>query len=51
MLIYCLNVITQAGGNNHARDFFADHDDFNENWTLQEKYGSKTAALLRDKVS
>ena len=41
----------KAGGNDAAREFFKSHDDYNENWTLQEKYGSKTAALLRDKVN
>lgn len=41
----------KVGGNEPAKEFFRAHDDFNENWTLQEKYGSKTAALLRDKIT
>nr|CAB3222740.1 ADP-ribosylation factor GTPase-activating protein 1 [Phallusia mammillata] len=41
----------KAGGNDPARNFFKSHDDFDDNWTIHEKYGSKTAALLRDKIS
>uniref|UniRef100_A0A914WXJ8 ADP-ribosylation factor GTPase-activating protein 1 n=1 Tax=Plectus sambesii TaxID=2011161 RepID=A0A914WXJ8_9BILA len=41
----------KAGGNGHAKQFFKAHSDYRENWNLQEKYNSKTAALLRDKVA
>nr|XP_026691058.1 ADP-ribosylation factor GTPase-activating protein 1 [Ciona intestinalis] len=40
----------KVGGNDLCRKFFESHEDYNENWTLQEKYDSKTAALLRDKI-
>lgn len=38
------------GGNKNARDFFESQPDYKPNWTLQEKYNSRAAALLRDKV-
>ncbi|CAK8691261.1 unnamed protein product [Clavelina lepadiformis] len=41
----------KVGGNDPARSFFESHSDYDPNWTLQEKYNSKTAALLRDKVT
>ncbi|KER26315.1 hypothetical protein T265_06431 [Opisthorchis viverrini] len=41
----------KVGGNKHARDFFSSQPDFRDDWTLQEKYNSKAAALLRDKVA
>lgn len=41
----------KAGGNKPAQDFFECHNDFDENWSLKEKYNSKTAALLRDKIT
>lgn len=40
----------KAGGNGKFRLFLELQDDFNPNWTLQEKYNSKAAALFRDKV-
>uniref|UniRef100_A0A0N5AXH4 Arf-GAP domain-containing protein n=1 Tax=Syphacia muris TaxID=451379 RepID=A0A0N5AXH4_9BILA len=40
----------KAGGNKNAREFFESQPDFKLNWTLQEKYNSRAAALLRDKV-
>ena len=40
----------QAGGNRKAREFLESQPDFKLNWTLQQKYNSKAAALLRDKV-
>jgi len=40
----------KAGGNEPARQFFESHSDFDSNWSLKDKYNSKTAALLRDKV-
>jgi len=40
----------KVGGNDTGKEFFKSHDDFKENWTLKEKYNSKTAALLRDKI-
>ncbi|XP_056885230.1 ADP-ribosylation factor GTPase-activating protein 1 isoform X6 [Takifugu flavidus] len=41
----------KAGGNGKFRLFLELQDDFNPNWTLQEKYNSKAAALFRDKVA
>nr|XP_039274735.1 ADP-ribosylation factor GTPase-activating protein 1-like isoform X1 [Styela clava] len=41
----------KAGGNEKAKDFFKSHDDYNDGWDLQQKYNSKTAALLRDRIS
>lgn len=40
----------KAGGNKTAREFFESQPDCRPNWSLQEKYNSKAAALLRDKV-
>ncbi|VDQ00788.1 unnamed protein product [Trichobilharzia regenti] len=40
----------KVGGNNHAKEFFASQPDYRPQWTLQEKYNSRAAALLRDKV-
>lgn len=40
----------KAGGNGKFRLFLELQDDYNPNWTLQEKYNSKAAALFRDKV-
>ncbi|TKR65264.1 hypothetical protein L596_025691 [Steinernema carpocapsae] len=41
----------KVGGNKKAKDFFESQQDFQMNWTLQQKYNSRAAALLRDKVS
>ena len=41
----------KAGGNKPALEFFQSHNDYDENWSMKEKYNSKTAALLRDKVT
>ncbi|XP_074640272.1 ADP-ribosylation factor GTPase-activating protein 1-like isoform X2 [Tubulanus polymorphus] len=41
----------KVGGNRNAREFFESQSDFEENWTLQEKYNSKAAALYKDKIS
>ncbi|XP_077582709.1 ADP-ribosylation factor GTPase-activating protein 1 isoform X9 [Stigmatopora nigra] len=40
----------KAGGNGKFRLFLELQDDYNPNWTLQEKYNSRAAALFRDKV-
>lgn len=40
----------KAGGNQNAREFFESQPDFKPSWSLQEKYNSRAAALLRDKV-
>ncbi|KAF6778340.1 hypothetical protein AHF37_02164 [Paragonimus kellicotti] len=40
----------QVGGNRKAKEFFISQPDFRSDWTLQEKYNSRAAALLRDKV-
>ncbi|XP_072521726.1 ADP-ribosylation factor GTPase-activating protein 1 isoform X1 [Salminus brasiliensis] len=41
----------KAGGNEKFRLFLELQDDYDPNWTLQEKYNSKAAALFRDKVA
>lgn len=41
----------KAGGNGKFRLFLELQDDYDPNWTLQEKYNSKAAALFRDKVN
>ena len=40
----------KVGGNDVTREFMKSQPDYNPSWTLQEKYNSKAAALLRDKV-
>lgn len=40
----------KVGGNQNAREFLESHSDFKLNWSLNEKYNSKAAAFLRDKV-
>ncbi|GMT30214.1 hypothetical protein PFISCL1PPCAC_21511, partial [Pristionchus fissidentatus] len=40
----------KVGGNQRARDFFESQPDYKEKWSLTEKYNSRAAALLRDKV-
>ncbi|CAL1526913.1 unnamed protein product [Lymnaea stagnalis] len=41
----------KAGGNKMCLDFFKSQPDFKEGMSLQEKYNTKAAALLRDKVA
>ncbi|XP_055016930.1 ADP-ribosylation factor GTPase-activating protein 1 isoform X3 [Boleophthalmus pectinirostris] len=41
----------KAGGNRKFRMFLELQDDYDPNWTLQEKYNSRAAALFRDKVA
>ncbi|KAA0189348.1 ADP-ribosylation factor GTPase-activating protein 1 [Fasciolopsis buskii] len=41
----------RVGGNKPAKDFFDSQPDFNPSWTLHEKYNSRAAALLRDKLA
>ncbi|KAF8368204.1 hypothetical protein PRIPAC_86033 [Pristionchus pacificus] len=45
-----LSFVRSASGNQRARDFLESQPDYKENWSLQEKYNSRAAALLRDKV-
>ncbi|XP_047203383.1 ADP-ribosylation factor GTPase-activating protein 1 isoform X7 [Girardinichthys multiradiatus] len=41
----------KAGGNGKFHLFLELQDDYDPNWTLQEKYNSRAAALFRDKVA
>ncbi|XP_060766997.1 ADP-ribosylation factor GTPase-activating protein 1 isoform X3 [Neoarius graeffei] len=41
----------KTGGNEKFRLFLELQDDYNPNWSLQEKYNSRAAALFRDKVA
>ncbi|KAI6207264.1 Arf-GAP domain-containing protein [Aphelenchoides fujianensis] len=41
----------KAGGNKHAQDFFESQSDFQPTWNIHDKYNSRAAALLRDKIS
>ncbi|KAH3695274.1 ADP-ribosylation factor GTPase-activating protein 1-like [Dreissena polymorpha] len=41
----------KAGGNRKCKDFFRSQADYKENWSLQEKYNSRAAALFKDKVA
>ena len=40
----------KAGGNSKAREFLEAQPDFRPEWSLVERYNSRAAALLRDKV-
>lgn len=40
----------KVGGNRKAKEFFLSQPDFREDWTFKEKYNSRAASLLRDKV-
>jgi len=40
----------RVGGNKKALDFFESQSDYQPGWSIQDKYNSKAAALLRDKV-
>jgi ADP-ribosylation factor GTPase-activating protein 1 len=41
----------QVGSNRKARMFFETQPDYHPDWSFQEKYNSRAAALLRDKVA
>lgn len=41
----------KVGGNKRAREFFESQPDFNPDWNIHDKYNSRAAALLRDKVN
>ncbi len=41
----------KAGGNKPAKDFLKKQPDFDPHWSMHDKYNSRAAALLRDKVS
>ncbi|KAL7057759.1 hypothetical protein AAHC03_016784 [Spirometra sp. Aus1] len=41
----------KVGGNRHARTFLESQPDYRSNWSLREKYNSRAAALLRDKIA
>uniref|UniRef100_A0AC34QP86 Arf-GAP domain-containing protein n=1 Tax=Panagrolaimus sp. JU765 TaxID=591449 RepID=A0AC34QP86_9BILA len=41
----------KVGGNKKAKEFFESQPDFNPNWSIHDKYNSRAAALLRDKVN
>lgn len=41
----------KVGGNKKMNEFLEEHDDFNEQWSIDEKYNSKSAALYRDKIT
>lgn len=41
----------EVGGNEKAQQFFNSQPDFQLNWSISEKYNSRAAALLRDKVN
>ncbi|KAI2659555.1 ADP-ribosylation factor GTPase-activating protein 1 [Labeo rohita] len=41
----------KVGGNRKFRMFLELQDDYDPNWSLQDKYNSKAAALFRDKVA
>ena len=40
----------QVGGNSKAREFLEAQSDWDETASFQQRYNSKAAALLRDKV-
>lgn len=41
----------KVGGNKKAKEFFESQPDYNPNWSIHDKYNSRAAALLRDKVN
>uniref|UniRef100_A0A915DBI1 Arf-GAP domain-containing protein n=1 Tax=Ditylenchus dipsaci TaxID=166011 RepID=A0A915DBI1_9BILA len=41
----------KAGGNQKAREFFESQPDYQPNWSITDKYNSKAAAYLRDRVT
>jgi ADP-ribosylation factor GTPase-activating protein 1 len=41
----------KVGGNRQARLFFESQPDYSSQWTLQQKYNSRAAALYRDKIA
>lgn len=40
----------RAGGNQKSREFFESQSDYQPTWSIYDKYNSRAAALLRDKV-
>jgi len=40
----------KAGGNKKAHEFLSSRSDFKDDWSITEKYNSRSAALLREKV-
>jgi ADP-ribosylation factor GTPase-activating protein 1 len=40
----------KVGGNRQAKEFFQSQSDYRENMTIQEKYNTRAAALLKDKI-
>jgi ADP-ribosylation factor GTPase-activating protein 1 len=41
----------KLGGNKKAKEFFESQPDFNPSWSFHDKYNSRAAALLRDKIN
>ncbi|XP_004586003.2 ADP-ribosylation factor GTPase-activating protein 1 isoform X2 [Ochotona princeps] len=41
----------KVGGNAKFREFLESQEDYDPNWSLQDKYNSRAAALFRDKVA
>ncbi|XP_062579944.1 ADP-ribosylation factor GTPase-activating protein 1-like isoform X1 [Saccostrea cucullata] len=41
----------KAGGNQKALEFFQSQSDYSDGMSIQEKYNSRAAALLRDKIT
>jgi ADP-ribosylation factor GTPase-activating protein 1 len=41
----------KVGGNQKAQDFFESQKDFQPTWNIYDKYNSRAAALLRDKIN
>jgi len=41
----------KAGGNKKAHEFLSSRSDFKDDWSIPEKYNSRSAALLREKVA
>lgn len=41
----------KAGGNKTGKEFMKEQSDYNPSWSFHEKYNSRAAALLRDKVA
>ncbi|KAI6178009.1 Arf-GAP domain-containing protein [Aphelenchoides besseyi] len=41
----------KIGGNQHAQEFLETQTDYQPTWSIHDKYNSKAAALLRDKIT
>ncbi|XP_063703713.1 ADP-ribosylation factor GTPase-activating protein 1 [Culicoides brevitarsis] len=41
----------KVGGNQRAREFFEEQDDYDDSMSIQQKYNTRAAALYRDKIS